>query len=217
MAGRTGIARELELNGYAVLPAHLGGQELASAGEGLDPLVLAAVDAAIGPGSQFGNTCAIQVHPGQGAQVLHYEQGVYPLPRDRDVMFTTLWALDDFTAPNGATRIVPAATCARPAGQIPARPFPLRCPPGRCCCSPDACTTAPAPTPRTVLGSASSSTTAALAAPLRGPRPWRRPGRGPAAAAAPAGTARLQPGHVIRRLHQRQASPRLAHEQLARP
>ena len=82
----------------------------------LDPLVLAAVDDAIGPGAQFGNTCAIQVHPGQDPQVLHYEQGIYPLPRDRDVMLTALWALDDFTAANGATRVVPGSH-RRPAGK----------------------------------------------------------------------------------------------------
>jgi ectoine hydroxylase-related dioxygenase (phytanoyl-CoA dioxygenase family) len=75
----------------------------------LAPLVLDAVEHAIGPGAQFGNTCAIQVHPGQKAQVLHYEQGIYPLPRDRDVMITALWALDDFTAGNGATRVVPGS------------------------------------------------------------------------------------------------------------
>lgn len=82
----------------------------------LDPLVLTAVEDAVGPGAQFGNTCAIQVHPGQQAQVLHYEQGIYPLPRDRDVMLTALWALDDFTAGNGATRIVPGSHL-RPAGR----------------------------------------------------------------------------------------------------
>ena len=46
----------------------------------LEPLVLGAVERSIGPGTQFGITCAIQVHPGQQAQVLHYDQGIYPLP-----------------------------------------------------------------------------------------------------------------------------------------
>lgn len=82
----------------------------------LDPLVLAVVEQVIGPGTQFGNTVAIQVHPGQKAQVLHYEQGIYPLPRDRDVMLTAIWALDDFTAANGATRIIPGSHL-RPAGK----------------------------------------------------------------------------------------------------
>jgi ectoine hydroxylase-related dioxygenase (phytanoyl-CoA dioxygenase family) len=75
----------------------------------LDPLALGAVEQVLGPGTQFGNTCAVQVHPGQGAQVLHYEQKLYPLPRDRDVMLTAIWALDDFTAETGATRVVPAS------------------------------------------------------------------------------------------------------------
>ena len=96
----------------------------------LAPLVLDAVEQAIGPGAQFGNTCAIQVHPGQRAQVLHYEQGIYPLPRDRDVMITALWALDDFSAANGATRIVPASHL-RPAGKPdPAAAVPAEMPAG---------------------------------------------------------------------------------------
>ncbi len=73
----------------------------------LDPIVLEMADRTIGPGSQFSLTQATQLHPGQCAQVLHYEQGIYPLPRDRDVMITAIWALDDFTAANGATLIVP--------------------------------------------------------------------------------------------------------------
>ena len=82
----------------------------------LAPVILDTVEQVIGPGAQFGLTCAIRVHPGQQAQVLHYDQGIYPLPRDRDVMITTLWALDDFTADNGATRIVPGSHL-RPAGK----------------------------------------------------------------------------------------------------
>jgi len=82
----------------------------------LDPLVLDVVERLIGPGPQFGNTVAIQVYPGQVAQLLHYEQGIYPLPRDRDVMISAIWALDDFTAGNGATRVVPGSH-RRPAGK----------------------------------------------------------------------------------------------------
>jgi ectoine hydroxylase-related dioxygenase (phytanoyl-CoA dioxygenase family) len=73
----------------------------------LDPVVLEMARRTIGPGSQFSLTQATQIHPGQTAQILHYEQGVYPLPRDRDVMITAMWALDDFTAANGATLLVP--------------------------------------------------------------------------------------------------------------
>jgi ectoine hydroxylase-related dioxygenase (phytanoyl-CoA dioxygenase family) len=75
----------------------------------LDPLVLDVVEQLIGACTQSGMTYATQVHPGQDAQVLHYDQGIYPLPRDRDVMLTALWALDDFTADNGATRVVPGS------------------------------------------------------------------------------------------------------------
>lgn len=87
-----------------------------------DPLILDLVDAAIGPGSQFGLTQDTQIHPGETAQPLHFEQGIYPLPRDRDVMITTIWALDDFTAQNGATRIVPQShheADSRPTTAIP--------------------------------------------------------------------------------------------------
>jgi ectoine hydroxylase-related dioxygenase (phytanoyl-CoA dioxygenase family) len=73
----------------------------------LDPVVLDMADRVLGPGSQFSLTQATQLHPGQTDQVLHYDQGIYPLPRDRGVMLTAMWALDDFTAANGATLIVP--------------------------------------------------------------------------------------------------------------
>ncbi|HKD89064.1 MAG TPA: phytanoyl-CoA dioxygenase family protein [Streptosporangiaceae bacterium] len=68
----------------------------------LDRLVLDVVEQAIGPSAQFSLTYATQVHPGQGAQALHYEQGIYPLPRDRDVMLTAIWALDDVEMPAGS-------------------------------------------------------------------------------------------------------------------
>ena len=96
----------------------------------LDPLTLAAVQQLLGPGAQFGNTCAIEVHPGQQAQVLHCDQNLYPLPRDRDVMLTAIWALDDFTVENGATRLVPGSHRGPPRKPHPAETIPAEMPAG---------------------------------------------------------------------------------------
>jgi ectoine hydroxylase-related dioxygenase (phytanoyl-CoA dioxygenase family) len=96
----------------------------------LDPLVLDVVEQMIGPGAQFSLTYATQVHPGQSAQALHYEQGIYPLPRDRDVMLTAIWALDDFTASNGATLVVPGSHQPATAKPEPGRAMPAEMPAG---------------------------------------------------------------------------------------
>jgi ectoine hydroxylase-related dioxygenase (phytanoyl-CoA dioxygenase family) len=97
----------------------------------LDPLVLDAADRILGPGAQFSLTQATEIHPGQEAQVLHYEQGIYPLPRDRDVMMTAIWALDDFTAVNGATLIVPSSQHERAVGKpAPSEAVPVEMPAG---------------------------------------------------------------------------------------
>jgi len=45
------------------------------------------------------------VDPGQGAQQPHFDAGVYPLPRTVEAEINVIWALDDFTAGNGATLI----------------------------------------------------------------------------------------------------------------
>jgi ectoine hydroxylase-related dioxygenase (phytanoyl-CoA dioxygenase family) len=91
----------------------------------LDPLVLDVVEQAIGPGTQFSITFATEVHPGQSAQVLHYDQAIYPLPRDRDVMLTAIWALDDFTASNGATQVVPGSHQPATSKPDPGRAVPV--------------------------------------------------------------------------------------------
>ncbi len=56
-------------------------------------------------------TQTIYIHPGQGRQVLHRDRlawGTY-LPLDIEPQFNTIWALTDFTAENGATRVVPGS------------------------------------------------------------------------------------------------------------
>jgi phytanoyl-CoA dioxygenase PhyH len=125
----------------------------------LNPLVLEVVEQVIGPGAQFSLTYATQVHPRQDAQTLHYEQGIYPLPRDRDVMVTAIWALDDFTARNGATLVIPRSHTHAEGKPRTTMPSPWRCQPAPCCYFPAAYGTAPAPTPAPGHGSGSSSTT----------------------------------------------------------
>ncbi|MEO6042888.1 MAG: phytanoyl-CoA dioxygenase family protein [Tepidiformaceae bacterium] len=50
---------------------------------------------------------AIQIGPGETAQPLHRDDGVYPIARPhRELIVNTMWALDDFTEANGATHVV---------------------------------------------------------------------------------------------------------------
>ncbi|MDY7552271.1 phytanoyl-CoA dioxygenase family protein [Pseudomonas veronii] len=55
-------------------------------------------------------TQVITVHPGSPAQVLHQDQlawDFFQFPNDYEVQCNTLWAMTDYTAENGATRLVP--------------------------------------------------------------------------------------------------------------
>jgi ectoine hydroxylase-related dioxygenase (phytanoyl-CoA dioxygenase family) len=73
----------------------------------LDPLVQRVIRAALPAGYQLGMTVLSQVQPGEAAQKLHRDAAAYPLPAGfPEVMVNTIWALDAFTAANGATVIV---------------------------------------------------------------------------------------------------------------
>ena len=56
-------------------------------------------------------TQTIRIHPTQGAQRLHRDRLAWGthLSRDIEPQFNTMWALTDFTADNGATRVVPGS------------------------------------------------------------------------------------------------------------
>lgn len=57
-------------------------------------------------------TQVITVHPGSPAQILHQDQlawDFFQFPDDYEVQCNTLWAMSDYTAENGATRIVPGS------------------------------------------------------------------------------------------------------------
>jgi ectoine hydroxylase-related dioxygenase (phytanoyl-CoA dioxygenase family) len=75
----------------------------------IHPLVLGVLDRVLGH-YQFSAPVAIEVGPGEAAQTLHRDDGVYPLPQPHaDVVVNTMWALDDFTKANGATRLIPGS------------------------------------------------------------------------------------------------------------
>ncbi|PRC43893.1 phytanoyl-CoA dioxygenase, partial [Mycobacterium sp. ITM-2017-0098] len=57
-------------------------------------------------------TQVISIEPGESAQSLHRDQNAfdfYPFPDDYHVQCNTLWALSDYTAEMGATRVVPGS------------------------------------------------------------------------------------------------------------
>jgi ectoine hydroxylase-related dioxygenase (phytanoyl-CoA dioxygenase family) len=60
-------------------------------------------------------TQVISIEPGESAQALHRDQNAfdfYPFPVDYHVQCNTLWALSDYTAEMGATRVVPGSQAA---------------------------------------------------------------------------------------------------------
>jgi ectoine hydroxylase-related dioxygenase (phytanoyl-CoA dioxygenase family) len=75
-----------------------------------DPLVLGVVERVLGPGAQFSAPVGINIGPGETAQNLHTDSAVYPVGRGgRETVLNSMWALDDFTAENGATHVVPGS------------------------------------------------------------------------------------------------------------
>ena len=75
-------------------------------GPATHPLVLGVLERVLGS-FQLSAPQAIQIGPGETAQPLHRDDGVYPIARPhRELIVNTMWALDDFTEANGATHVV---------------------------------------------------------------------------------------------------------------
>jgi ectoine hydroxylase-related dioxygenase (phytanoyl-CoA dioxygenase family) len=73
------------------------------------PLLLGVLDQILGH-YQLSAPVAIDIGPGETAQVLHHDDAIYPLTHPhREVVVNSIWALDDFTADNGATRLIPGS------------------------------------------------------------------------------------------------------------
>jgi ectoine hydroxylase-related dioxygenase (phytanoyl-CoA dioxygenase family) len=74
------------------------------------PLLLGVLEATLGTSYQLSAPTGIEIGPGEKAQVLHTDDAIYPLPRPHpEVVLNSMWALDDFTEDNGATRVVPGS------------------------------------------------------------------------------------------------------------
>jgi ectoine hydroxylase-related dioxygenase (phytanoyl-CoA dioxygenase family) len=72
--------------------------------------VLALVERVLDRQCLLSSLTAIEMHPGQAAQPWHADDGSVPLPRPHvPLACVAIWALTDFTAANGATRLVPGS------------------------------------------------------------------------------------------------------------
>ncbi len=105
---------ESDFNGYKTLRiSGVLGVSMAAAKLVEHPRVMAAADAMLLPhcaNYRIGSLTGIEILPGEGDQVLHLDDSMYPvrLP-DTQLQISAMWALDDFTAENGATRVVPGS------------------------------------------------------------------------------------------------------------
>jgi ectoine hydroxylase-related dioxygenase (phytanoyl-CoA dioxygenase family) len=78
------------------------------------PLVLAAVKGVLRDATNFQLhlTQVIAIGPGEPAQLVHRDQWAFdffPFPRGYEVQCNTIWAMSEFTAESGATRVVPGS------------------------------------------------------------------------------------------------------------
>lgn len=97
------------------------------------PRVLALLDRLLMPNYLLSMLQVINILPGEQAQMLHTDDAFYPLPRPRKALgAATIWAIDDFTADNGATDIIPGSHLWGEQRPNPAQRQPVVMPAGSC-------------------------------------------------------------------------------------
>jgi Phytanoyl-CoA dioxygenase (PhyH) len=74
------------------------------------PRILGLIDKVLMPNYLLSQAQIINILPDEDPQLLHMDDGNYPIPRPRPPLGTaTVWAIDDFTQTNGATAIIPGS------------------------------------------------------------------------------------------------------------
>jgi ectoine hydroxylase-related dioxygenase (phytanoyl-CoA dioxygenase family) len=74
------------------------------------PAVLPIVEGVLDKGCLVSSLSSIAIDPGEIAQPIHADDMVIPLDKPhRPIVCNSMWALTDFTAANGATRLVPGS------------------------------------------------------------------------------------------------------------
>jgi ectoine hydroxylase-related dioxygenase (phytanoyl-CoA dioxygenase family) len=59
---------------------------------------------------RIGSLTGIEIHPGEGDQLLHSDDGIYPVRiPGLELQVSAMWPLHDFNEENGATRVVPGS------------------------------------------------------------------------------------------------------------
>jgi ectoine hydroxylase-related dioxygenase (phytanoyl-CoA dioxygenase family) len=72
--------------------------------------VLPIVEQVLDSGCLVSSLSSIAIDPGEVAQPIHADDQLIPLPRPHvPIVCNTMWAVTDFTAQNGATRLVPGS------------------------------------------------------------------------------------------------------------
>jgi ectoine hydroxylase-related dioxygenase (phytanoyl-CoA dioxygenase family) len=74
------------------------------------PAVLPIVEGVLDAGCLISSLSSIAIDPGESAQPIHADDMVIPLEKPHaPIVCNSMWALTDFTAANGATRLVPGS------------------------------------------------------------------------------------------------------------
>ncbi|MDF3074716.1 MAG: hypothetical protein K0S54_2383 [Alphaproteobacteria bacterium] len=97
----------------------------------MHPTVIALAESYLDDQIQLSVASTITSYPGQTAQVLHRDDGYYPLPRPRPPLsLNCLWAIDPFTAASGGTLIVPGSHTNASEERPAQKPISVEMPPG---------------------------------------------------------------------------------------